>query len=85
MLALDVDIKDELPADDSGYGFDNIADVLTVSPTLMERYIRVAGKISKLAVGLGMILPFSTIYTLIGELQLVEPEEEGLISIQVLP
>ena len=64
LLALDVDIKDELPADDSGYGFDNIADVLTVSPTLMERYIRVAGKISKLAVGLGPNEPFSTIYTL---------------------
>ena len=41
----------DMPADDTGYGFDNIADVLTVSPTLMDRYITVAGKISRMATG----------------------------------
>jgi len=51
LLALDVDFAKEMPADDTGYGFDNIADVLTVSPTLMDRYITVAGKISRLATG----------------------------------
>jgi hypothetical protein len=51
LLALDVDMSKELPVDDTGYGFDNIADILTVSPTLMDRYINVAGKISRLATG----------------------------------
>ena len=40
-----------LPADDVSYGFDNIAGVQRMSPTLMERYIAAAQKISSLAVG----------------------------------
>jgi Protein of unknown function (DUF1592)/Protein of unknown function (DUF1588)/Protein of unknown function (DUF1587)/Protein of unknown function (DUF1585)/Protein of unknown function (DUF1595) len=51
LLALDVDVSDMLPADDTGYGFDNIGDVLQVSPLLMERYLSAAGKISRVAVG----------------------------------
>ena len=51
LLALNVDITDSLPGDDSGYGFDNNADVLGVSTTLLERYLYVAGKLSKLATG----------------------------------
>lgn len=51
LLALNVDITDSLPGDDSGYGFDNNADVLGVSTTLLERYLFVAGKLSKLATG----------------------------------
>ena len=51
LLALDIDVESLLPPDDSGYGFDNIADVLTVSPLLTERYLSVARKISRLAVG----------------------------------
>ena len=51
LLALDVDPQVLLPADDSGYGFDNIADVLSVSPMLTERYLSAARKISRLAVG----------------------------------
>ena len=51
LLALDVDFSKDLPVDDTGYGFDNIADVLTVSPTLMDRYMNVAGKISRMATG----------------------------------
>jgi len=46
-----------LPPDDSGYGFDNIGDVLSVSPILLERYISLARKISRLAVGDPTILP----------------------------
>ena len=64
LLALDVDVSRELPADDSGYGFDNISDVLTVSPTLMDRYLAVAGKVSRLAVGLGPKTPYVTSYTI---------------------
>jgi mono/diheme cytochrome c family protein len=51
LLALDVDASSLLPADDANFGFDNIADSLSVSPMLMERYVTAAWKISGLAVG----------------------------------
>jgi hypothetical protein len=51
LLALDVDVESLLPNDDSGYGFDNIGDVLTVSPTLLERYMAAAARIARLAIG----------------------------------
>ena len=51
LLALEIDVAELLPADDIGYGFDNIADVLQVSPVLMERYLSAARKISRTAVG----------------------------------
>jgi mono/diheme cytochrome c family protein len=51
LLDINVDVSKQLPADDSGYGFDNIADVLTVSPALIDRYLAVASQISTLAVG----------------------------------
>ena len=54
LLSLDIgDVAALLPADDSSYGFDNIADVLGVSPVLVERYLSAAGRISALAVGDG--------------------------------
>ena len=51
LLALDIDGASLLPADDSGYGFDNIGDVLSVSPMLLERYMVGARKITRLAIG----------------------------------
>ena len=51
LLAVDIDGETLLPADDSRYGFDNIGDVLTVSPALLERYLSAARKISRLAIG----------------------------------
>jgi mono/diheme cytochrome c family protein len=51
VLALQVDIADFLPADDSSYGFDNIAGVLKLSQSLMERYLSAAKTIARLAVG----------------------------------
>src|SRR5262245_16943809 len=51
LLALEMDVTDLLPADDIGYGFDNIGDVLQVSPVLLERYLSTARKISRAAVG----------------------------------
>src|SRR6185503_2955374 len=51
LLALDVDASEFLPADDEGYGFDNIADVLRVSPSLLEQYLAASAKIASLAVG----------------------------------
>src|SRR5579864_1321145 len=50
LLGLEIDGKTLLPADDTGFGFDNIADVLTVSPGLFERYMLAAAKISRLTV-----------------------------------
>ncbi len=51
LLGLDMDNSAGLPTDDSGYGFDNIGDVLTVSPLHMEKYVSSARRISRLAVG----------------------------------
>ena len=51
LLGLDLDHARDLPADDSGYGFDNIGDVLTVSPLHVEQYVAAARRISRLAVG----------------------------------
>lgn len=42
---------EEFPPDDSGYGFDNIGDVLTVSPALMQKYLAAAEKIASRAIG----------------------------------
>ena len=51
LLALDIDITARLPPDDASYGFDNIAGVLKMSPTLMDRYLSVSRHISRVAVG----------------------------------
>ena len=62
LLALEIDGRSLLPADDSGYGFDNIADVLSVSPMLTERYLSAARKISRLAVGDTTLVPATQIF-----------------------
>ena len=62
LLALDVDVATLLPPDDSAYGFDNISDVLGVSPSLQERYLTAAGRISRLAVGDPSMRPGSDTY-----------------------
>ncbi|WP_243395552.1 DUF1592 domain-containing protein [Sphingomonas oleivorans] len=62
LFALKVDVSRELPQDNSGYGFDNIADVLSVSPTLMDRYVAVAGKVGRMATGLTSRREFVTSY-----------------------
>jgi hypothetical protein len=51
VLALDVDPAPLLPADDESYGFDDIADVLRTSPSLLERYMAASWNLSRLAVG----------------------------------
>lgn len=50
LLALEIDAAALLPADEASHGFDNVT-VGTLSPTLLERYIAAAQKISRLAVG----------------------------------
>ena len=57
LLGLDLDHARDLPADDSGYGFDNIGDVLTVSPLHVEKYVAAARRVSRLAVGTGTPRP----------------------------
>jgi hypothetical protein len=41
-MGIDYDTAEEFPADDSGYGFDNVGDALTMSPLLMEKYLDAA-------------------------------------------
>ena len=51
LLELDVDVAQLLPPDDAAFGFDNIGDLLVVSPTLLERYLAAAERVSALALG----------------------------------
>ncbi|HXG64883.1 MAG TPA: DUF1592 domain-containing protein [Blastocatellia bacterium] len=50
LLGVDFRPADDFPQDDSGYGFDNIGDVLSLSPVLMEKYLAAAEKIVRAAV-----------------------------------
>ena len=59
LLALEIEVADFLPADDAGFGFDNIGGVLRMSQSLMERYLNASRVISRLAVGSAPPLPFS--------------------------
>ena len=62
LLAVDINAGAMLPADDSGYGFDNIADVLSLSPALLERYLVTARRISRLATGNPNLKPQKEIF-----------------------
>ena len=62
LLAVDVKPGAWLPVDDSGYGFDNIAAVLSTSPALLERYMTAARRISRLAIGDMTLKPVEDIY-----------------------
>ena len=62
LLALDIDVATLLPADDSNEGFDNIADALGVSPSLIQGYALAAMKISRQAVGDRTLAPSQVTY-----------------------
>ena len=62
LLDLDIDATSFLPADDEANGFDNIADVLRFSPSLLEQYLSASDKIASLAVGDPSITPVSLVY-----------------------
>ena len=51
LLDLEIDASTLLPVDSSAAGFDNVADVLSTSPALIEGYLSAAMKVSRLAVG----------------------------------
>ena len=57
ILGLDIDVSALLPIDDASYGFDNMAGVLKLDPTRMERYLSVADTVSRLAVGIAPSTP----------------------------
>ncbi len=78
LLALEVDGGSLLPADSSRYGFDNIGDVLTISPMLLERYLSAARKISRLAIGDPTISPVSETYTVPKYLKQTDRMDEAL-------
>lgn len=50
LLGVNFRPAEDFPQDDSGYGFDNIGDVLSLSPVLMEKYLDAAEKIARAAV-----------------------------------
>ena len=62
LLGLDVDVSALLPPDNSGYGFDNVTDVLGVSPLLLESYLNAAMKITSLAIGDPKARPAEDVY-----------------------
>ena len=62
LLSLQIDSTALLPPDDESSGFDNIADVLTVSPSLMERYLSASWNISRMALGNVNITPSTATY-----------------------
>jgi hypothetical protein len=51
LLGVEAEIKEMLPSDGGDFGFDNIADLLTTSPMLLERYLTVALRVADAAVG----------------------------------
>jgi mono/diheme cytochrome c family protein len=62
LLGLDIDAAALLPPDDESSGFDNIADVLKVSPSLMERYLSASWNISRTAIGDARIVASTATY-----------------------
>ena len=50
LIDLEVDSASLLPADDAGYGFDNIGDVLSISPLLMEKYLAAAEQVAQVVI-----------------------------------
>jgi len=57
LVGVDVRPADEFPADDTGYGFDNIGDVLSLPPVLFEKYLAAAGKVLDRAIATNTAAP----------------------------
>ena len=92
LLALQVDTSTMLPPDDSADGFDNNADVLAVSPALLERYLSAAATISALAVGDPTIIAGSETYRIRGDASQTGQDEHlppgtrgGLMAMHTFP
>jgi hypothetical protein len=92
LLSLQVDTSTMLPPDDSADGFDNNADVLAVSPALLERYLSAAATISALAVGDPKIIAGSETYRIRGDASQTGQDERlppgtrgGLMAMHTFP
>jgi mono/diheme cytochrome c family protein len=92
LLALEVDPSTLLPPDDSADGFDNNANLLGVSPALLERYLSAAAQISDVAVGNAHIMAASETYRIRGDASQVEQNEHlspgtrgGLLATHTFP
>ena len=64
LLNLTIDAEGMLPADDMSHGFDNMAEVLNISPTLMDSYIKAASKVARVAIGDAKMQPVVETYHL---------------------
>jgi len=69
LLEVDIAAADFLPADDASYGFDNMAGVLRLSQSLMERYLAAAKTIARLAVGSPLPTPDGATYRVAPDVQ----------------
>jgi hypothetical protein len=78
LLALEINSSAMLPNDSEAYGFDNIADVLGTDPSLMDRYLSAAWKITSAAMGDTDIAPAVTTYR-------VPPDRSQTDHIEGLP
>ena len=76
ILALDIDVSSLLPRDDASHGFDNVSNG-ELSPTLLERYLAAAQKVSRAAVGGPLPSPASHVVVLPADLT-QEDHLEGL-------
>src|SRR5688572_22740901 len=92
LLALEVDTAALLPPDDSADGFDNNADLLGVSPALLERYLSAAARISELAVASPALVPGSETYRIRGDASQSEQNDDlatgtrgGLLATHTFP
>ena len=62
LLSIDLPLADQLPPDGQAAGFDNIGDALSMSPLLLERYLKVARRVSQLALGVSDPSPVTEIF-----------------------
>jgi len=74
LLDLPINASELMPADDSSGGFDNVANVLSISPVLLEAYISSASKISRLAVGDMNAVAAATTYRSDGQSQAIQKD-----------
>src|SRR6186713_1700163 len=77
LLDLQVDVESLILPDDAAFGFDNIGDLLDVSPSLLERYLTAADRVSALAVGDHATLAGSQTYRARGD-QSQDIDREGM-------
>ncbi len=64
LFGIEADLTELLPSDGGDFGFDNIADLLTTTPLLLERYLAVALRVTDMAMGNPEALPARATYTI---------------------